>query len=62
MMTKQEAIKIYDKTFPDLKYDQIRETKSFFIFSRNDGTIVDPVIVRKSNGECRGYVPPIDGV
>ena len=60
-MTKQEAIKIYDKTFPDLKYDQIRETKSFFIFSRNDGTIVDPVMVRKSNGECRGYVPPFDG-
>lgn len=61
-MTKQQAIAIYKKTFPDLKYDQIRETKSFFIFSRNDGTIVDPVMVRKSNGECRGYVPPKDGV
>lgn len=61
-MTKEEAIKIYDKHFHDLKYTKIRETKSYFIFSNNDNTVVDPVMVRKSNGECRGYIPPIDGV
>lgn len=60
-MTEQEAKKIYDKTYPNLKYDTIQETKSFFIFSRNDGVTVDPVLVRKANGECRGYIPPFDG-
>ena len=60
-LTKEEAIKIYNKTFPDLKYNKIRETKSYFIFSKNDSTFVDPVMVRKSNGECRGYIPPVDG-
>ena len=60
-MTKEEAIKIYNKTFPDLKYDGITETKDKFVFYKTDGTIVDPVMVRKSNGECRGFIPPIDG-
>lgn len=60
-MTEQEATRIYKKTYPDLPYDGVNETKSFFIFYKNDGTIADPVMVRKSNGECRGYIPPIDG-
>lgn len=60
-MTKKEAIEIYNKTFPDLDYDNISETKNYFIFSKDDSTIVDPVMVRKSNGECRGYLPPFDG-
>jgi hypothetical protein len=60
-MNKEDAIKIYKKTYPTLPYDGINETKSFFVFYRNDATFVDPVMVRKSNGECRGYIPPVDG-
>jgi hypothetical protein len=60
-MTKDEAIKIVRKTFPDLKSARITETANFFIFSKSGPELIQPIMVRKSNGECRGYVPPLDG-
>ena len=60
-MTKDEAIKIVRKTFPNLESANIRETKSYFIFSKASEKLIQPIMVRKSNGECRGYVPPLDG-
>lgn len=60
-MTKDEAIKIVRKTFPDLTSAKVTETEHFFVFSKSGEGLIQPIMVRKSNGECRGYVPPIDG-